>query len=182
MSSIFNSPVPTLLLAISLAACADGKDSVSPRVSDITPGSASFAALPSSSKLLGRATFGDSASETFKIKRITGDWHIELKSKSLFDIAVQTIDFPSGSSSSWHSHPGPVFIQVVLGRMTFYEGNDPSCTPIVRSKGESYLDMGDHAHIARNETELPAQNVVTYLAPPGADLRIDHPKPGNCPF
>ena len=182
MSSIFNPPVPTLLLAISLAACADGKDSVSPRGSDLTPGSPSFAAIPSSSKLLGRATFGDSASETFKIKRITGDWHIELKSKSLFDIAVQTIDFPSGSSSSWHSHPGPVFIQVVLGKMTFYEGNDPTCTPIVRSKGEGYLDMGDHAHIARNETDLPAQNVVTYFAPPGADLRIDHPRPGNCPF
>ena len=61
-------------------------------------------------------------------------------------VAVQTIDFPSGSSSSWHSHPGPVFTQVALGTMTVYEGNDPTCTPIVRKKGEGYLDMGDHAH------------------------------------
>ena len=42
--------------------------------------------------------------------------------------------------------------------------------------------MGDHAHIARNESGAPAQNVVTYFAPPGAVLRIDEPKPGNCPF
>jgi hypothetical protein len=183
MTSIFIPRVPTLLLAMSLAACADGKDSVSPRVSELTPGSASFTAgSGSTSHLLGRAAFGDTASETFKIKRITGDWHIEVKAKSTFDLAVQTIDFPKGSHSGWHSHPGPVFIQVVSGKMTFYEGNDPTCTPIVRTAGQGYLDAGDHAHIARNETEFPAQNVVTYFAPPGAALRIDEPKPGNCPF
>jgi hypothetical protein len=42
--------------------------------------------------------------------------------------------------------------------------------------------MGDHAHIARNESGLPAQNEVTYFAPVGAALRIDQPRPGNCPF
>ena len=180
----FNAPrIATLLLAIAVSGCSDGKDSVSPRVSDITPGSASFTAgVGSVSKLLGRSTFGDPGSETFKIKRMTGDWHIELKSKGLFDIAVQTIDFPKDSYSGWHSHPGPVFIQVVSGTMTFYEANDPSCTPIVRTAGQGYLDMGDHAHIARNESGAPAQNVVTYFAPPGAVLWIDEPKPGNCPF
>jgi quercetin dioxygenase-like cupin family protein len=54
---------------------------------------------------------------------------------------VQTIAFASGATSGWHSHPGPVLIQVVSGTMTFYESNDP---------------MGDHAHIARNETGAPA--------------------------
>jgi hypothetical protein len=66
--------------------------------------------------------------------------------------------------------------------MTFYEGNDPDCEPIVRHAGEGYVDTGDHAHIARNETTETAVNVVTYLAPPGAALRIDQPNPGNCPF
>jgi hypothetical protein len=75
-----------------------------------------------------------------------------------------------------------VFIMVVEGTMTFYESNDPNCNPIVRYAGEGYLDAGDHAHIARNETALPAKNVVTYFAPPGAAIRIDRPAPGNCPF
>jgi hypothetical protein len=44
------------------------------------------------------------------------------------------------------------------------------------------VDVGDHAHIARNETSEPATNVVTYLAPPAAALRIDEPNPGNCTF
>jgi hypothetical protein len=66
--------------------------------------------------------------------------------------------------------------------MTFYESDDPTCTPIVRTAGQGYLDSGDHAHIARNETSSVAQNVVTYFAPPGATLRVDEPRPGNCAF
>jgi hypothetical protein len=66
--------------------------------------------------------------------------------------------------------------------MTFYESDDPSGTPILRSAGQGFLDVGDHAHIARNETASPAQNVVVYFAPPGATLRIDQPDPGHCPF
>ena len=95
---------------------------------------------------------------------------------------MQSIVFQPGGHSGWHRHPGPVFIQVVSGTMTFYESDDPSCTPIVRTAGQGFLDVGEHAHIARNETSAPAQNIVTYFAPPGAALRIDAPNPGNCPF
>ena len=66
--------------------------------------------------------------------------------------------------------------------MTFYESDDLTCTPIVRTAGQGYLDTGDHAHIARNESSADAMNVVTYFAPNGAALRVDEPKPGNCPF
>jgi hypothetical protein len=183
------SQVCALVLAISLTACSDRKDALGPR-SPETGTAAVWAGGPSStmgsgstSKLLGRSTFsapGDD--ENFDVKRKTGHWQIEIKAKPEFDIAVQTISFDAGGQSGWHSHPGPVFIQVVSGTMTFYESDDPTCTPIVRTAGQSYLDLGDHAHIARNETRLPAQNVVTYFAPPGALLKIDAPKPGNCPF
>lgn len=132
--------------------------------------------------LLGRATFSDPDDQTFKIKRMTGDWQVDIKAKPALDIAVQSIVFQPGGQSGWHSHPGPVFIEVVSGTMTFYESDDPTCTPIVRSAGQGYLDKGEHAHIARNESALPAQNIVTYFAPPGAALRIDQPNPGNCPF
>ncbi len=81
-----------------------------------------------------------------------------------------------------HTHPGPVFIQVVSGEMTFYESDDPDCTPIVRRPGQGYLDVGDHAHIARNESGVVAENLVAYFAPPGALLRIDADAPGNCSF
>ena len=173
----------TLLVAAALAACSGGKDSVSPGSQDPASLDPSHTlAVGSTSTLLGRATFSDPANQTFDVKRMTGDWHIQIKAKPAFDIAVQNIVFQPGGSSGWHRHPGPVFIQVVSGTMTFYESDDPTCTPVVRTAGQGFVDVGDHAHFARNETSAPAQNVVTYFAPPGAALRIDAPNPGNCPF
>ena len=130
------------------------------------------------STLLGRSTFAGA----FKVGRETGSWEIEVKANNSTDVAVQSITFQPGSQSGWHKHPGPVFIQVVSGTIAFYESDDPTCTPIIRTAGQGYLDTGAHAHIARNETGSPATNVVTYFAPPGTALRIDAPAPGNCPF
>jgi hypothetical protein len=139
-----------------------------------TPGSGTV------SMLVGRATFEDA----FKVKREdpASGWEVEAEAKPNLDIAVQVIDFPVGSHSGWHSHPGPVFISVVSGTMTFYDSDDPNCAPIERSAGQGFLDVGDHAHIARNESGAAARNVVTYFAPRGAALRIDQPNPGNCQF
>jgi len=183
MSLFRSSLVGALAIVTLLVACDGRKESLGPQADDrVAPAPAFTLGSGSTPTLLGRATFGDPADPNFKVKRITGDWHVEVKSHGLLDVAVQSIVFQPGGHSGWHSHPGPVFIQVVAGAMTFYESNDPTCTPIVRMAGQSYLDEGEHAHIARNETTAPATNIVTYLAPPGAALRIDEPSPGSCPF
>jgi quercetin dioxygenase-like cupin family protein len=129
---------------------------------------------------LGQATF-----DIKKVKRITDKWHVELKAKDGLDIAVRSFSYAPGSSTGWHRHPGPVFIQVIKGTVTFYEADDQNCTPIVVDSGEAYLDLGEHAHIGRNETDQPAQDLVVLFGPPGiapTDFRIDAPAPGNCPF
>ena len=133
------------------------------------------------SKLLGRARFDDDK-PNFKVKRETADWQIEIKAKPSFDMAVQSITFEVGGQSGWHRHPGPVLIQVTKGEMTFYRADDPACTPIRKHAGEAYLDVGENPHIARNEGTVAAENVVVYFAPPGMDLKIDAPRPGNCAF
>lgn len=172
-----------LALAVSLGSCTDTNDAVSPNARHAASGKASLTlGTGSTSTLLGRSTFTDPNDPTFEIKRITDKWHVDVMAKPALDVAVQTITFNPGSQSGWHMHPGPVFIEVVQGTMTFYESDDPTCTPIVRTAGQGYLDTGDHAHIARNETSVAAKNVVVYLAPPGKSLRIDAPRPGNCPF
>ena len=139
------------------------------------------ASMGTSSTFLGKGTH----LEGFKVKRDAADWDVKVEAKNGLEVAAQRIMFGVGSHSGWHSHPGPVFIQVVTGEMTFYESTDPTCTPIVRRAGEGFLDVGDHAHIARNESGAPAENLVVYFAPPGTPqtgFRIDQPNPGNCPF
>jgi hypothetical protein len=182
MSSLRDCSVYVLVLA-AVTACADPKDATAPRGKDPAATSPSFtAATGSTSTLLGRTTFSDPKDPNFKVKRVGGDWQLDIRAMPAMDIAVQSIVFNPGAQSGWHKHSGPVFIQVVSGTITFYESDDPTCTPIVRTAGQGYLDAGEHAHIARNEGGVPAQNIVTYFAPPGAPLRIDEPRPGNCPF
>jgi quercetin dioxygenase-like cupin family protein len=130
---------------------------------------------------IGQATF-----DIDKIKRITGDWEVELEAKDGLEIAVRRFDYAPQSYTGWHRHPGPVFIQVIQGTVTFYEADDPNCNPIVVHSGESYLDLGDIGHIGRNESgDTPAQDVTVLFGPPGiapGAFRIDIPNPGNCPF
>lgn len=127
--------------------------------------------------------------EAFKVKRmnvgLSDHWMVDIHAKPGLSVAAQTITFFPDGQSGWHRHPGPVLIQVVEGTMTFYESNDPDCAPIVRTAGQAYLDVGEHAHIARNESDANATNLVVYFAPPGTTqqgLRIDAPDPGHCSF
>ncbi len=135
-----------------------------------------------SSTLLGRGTFDNAFKVERELDQPNQEWEVEVEAKPNLDVATQIITFQPGGHSGWHSHPGPVFITVMSGTMTFYSSDDPTCSPIVRTAGQGFLDAGEHAHIARNESDAPATNVVTYFAPKGAALRIDQPRPGNCPF
>ena len=119
--------------------------------------------------------------EAFKVKRDAAyGWNLKIDAKDGLKVATQTITFQPGGQSGWHSHPGPVFISVKEGTMTFYDEN---CNATVRMAGEGFLDVGDDAHLARNESGAPATNVVTYLLPPSATvLRIDAPQPVNCSY
>ena len=184
MSSI-RSPRFAPLMVVMALACRGGGDAIDPHGKNPAMAASmavAAAAPPSTSQLLARSTFSDPNDQNFDIKRITDGWHMQIKSKPAFDIAVQSINFPAGSASGWHTHPGPVFIQVVSGTMTFYQSDDPTCSPQVRTVGQGFLDLGEHPHIAVNETNAPAQNIVTYFAPPGATLKFMAAKPPNCSF
>ena len=176
-----------VLLTAILAGCNDGTGSVAPQVDDVGAQGPSFTVGNAQSTPLARATFSDPGDPVFKVKRITGDWHVEVKAKPALDVAVQSIVFPPNSHSGWHGHPGPVFILVKKGEMTFYESHDPTCTPKLVSAGQGYLDRGD-GHIGRNLSGLPAKDITVYFAPPGttaAQLRIDIPEaeaPKQCGF
>jgi quercetin dioxygenase-like cupin family protein len=47
-------------------------------------------------------------------------------------------EFASGFDSGWHTHPGPVIVQVQEGRFKIYQG---SCEPRVLRGGDTYFEV-----------------------------------------
>ena len=128
--------------------------------------------------LIGRGTYGEFRVGTSK----DAPFDFEAKAKDPVDIVVRTHDYEPGGSTGWHTHPGPVFITVLQGSVTFYEADDPTCTPKVVYAGEGYVDTG-HGHYGRNETGQPAKDVTVIMAPVGLPFRGELPAPGPyCTF
>lgn len=128
--------------------------------------------------VLARGTFDE-----FKVRSYPqgpGDFKAEAKAPT--DVVIRQHVYAPGSTTGWHTHPGPVFITVVEGQVTFYERGDPTCTPHVVSAGHGYVDNGQ-GHIGRNESGQPARDVSVIIAPVGGSFRgeLDAPSP-NCNF
>jgi hypothetical protein len=122
--------------------------------------------------VINRATF-----EPFSVKTDhDSPIDFQAKAKSDFDIVVRQHTYLPGGYTGWHTHPGPVFITVETGTLTFYEYDDPTCTPKVVTAGEGYVDTG-HGHIGVNDTDLPAVDVSVILAPVGGGFRAELPAP-----
>jgi hypothetical protein len=128
--------------------------------------------------LLARGTY-----DAFKVMSYPpGEGMFKAEAKDDIDVVVRRHDYAAGGSTGWHAHPHPVFITVIQGQVTFYEYDDPTCTPHVVSAGEGYVDSGQ-GHFGRNETGQPAADISVILAPVGAPFRAELAAPGPfCDF
>jgi hypothetical protein len=111
-----------------------------------------------------------------------GQGMFKAEAKQPVDFVVRQHVYAAGASTGWHAHPFPVFVTVIQGTLTFYEYNDPTCTPIVVTAGHGYVDSG-RGHIGRNETDQPATDISVIIAPVGGAFRTELPAPGPyCSF
>lgn len=99
------------------------------------------------------------------------------------DIVVRRHDYvPTDAvpvpTTGWHQHPGPIFITVTMGRLTYYELDDPTCAPHVVSAGQGFVDNGA-GHIVRNESGQPAEDISVITAPVGGAFRTELPPNAN---
>jgi quercetin dioxygenase-like cupin family protein len=91
-----------------------------------------------------------------------------------------------GGHSGWHSHPGPSLVTVTQGTATFYDADDPNCSPhrVVAGDvtGTGVIDTGK-VHILVNEGTETLVTFVTQIVPADQPRRIDEPAPTNpnCP-
>jgi mannose-6-phosphate isomerase-like protein (cupin superfamily) len=110
---------------------------------------------------------------------------VKMKTKADSDVYVVRNTVVPGGQSGWHFHPGPSLITVKEGTATFYDGDDPTCTPRVYPAGTGVIDDAvdpSHVHLLRNEGSVDLVTVTVQILPAGATRRIDAPNPGNCGF
>ena len=123
--------------------------------------------------VLARGTY-----DAFKVmSHPAGSGLFNAEAKQPIDMVVRRHEYAAGGSTGWHAHPYPVFVTVIQGQVTFYERDDPTCTPTVVSAGQGYVDSG-HGHIGRNETGQLAVDVSVIMAPVGAPFREELDAPG----
>ena len=133
-----------------------------------------------------RAAFGDVIDLKFSIRDdYRGRDNIQVRNAG--DTVMQQITFAPGGFSGWHSHPGPAVVLIKSGELTFYDGEDESCTGRTFSAGQALIDPGQgHVHFALNQGTTPTEVWVTYFDVPAGTgsmgVRDDAPAPGNCPF
>ena len=142
-----------------------------------TPGSGSTGVVAA------RAAFADVVDLRFSIK----DDHRRrdtIQVRNAGDTVMQQITFQPSGHSGWHSHPGPAVVLVASGELTFYDGDDQSCTGRTFAAGQALIDPGQgHVHFAVNQGLTPTVVWVTYFdVRPGMSPREDAPAPGNCAF
>ena len=68
--------------------------------------------------------------------------NFKAKARSPIDLVVRRHDYVVGATTGWHSHPGPVFITVTQGQLTYYHYDDRSCSPHVVSTGQGSSTTG----------------------------------------
>ena len=94
------------------------------------------------------------------------------------DMEVDIHNYEPGATTGWHKHPGPVYITVTSGELTFYEIGDPTCSPKVYKAGQGFVDYGA-GHIGFNkDPNNPASDVTVAVTNVGGAFRIELPAPG----
>ena len=127
--------------------------------------------------LSGRAVFTDNVDLKFKIKLDGKKTDVaNLKDPSRTQTAKITLE--DGARFPWHTHPGPVVVNVFQGKLTYVGADD--CKEREYPAGTAFIDAGgDHVHtaFATGETVLVA---TFFKAPAMGNLLIGADEPEDC--
>ena len=130
--------------------------------------------------LTGRAVFTDNVDLKFKIK-LDGKATEVVNVKNPSRTVVVRFTVEPDAVFGWHTHPGPVVVNVVQGELTYVAADD--CKERVYRAGDAFVDAGgDHVHNAFNRTNGPTVLVATFFGMPpvpGA-LTIPADPPADC--
>ena len=129
--------------------------------------------------LSGRAVFTDDVQSKLKIKH-HGSGTTVVRSSDLSRTVVARFTVQPGAQFPWHSHRGPVIVNVTQGELVYVGAED--CVRRAYPAGTAFVDPGHgHVHSAFNRTSQPTVFVATfYEAPAEGSLLIPAQAPVGC--
>jgi quercetin dioxygenase-like cupin family protein len=126
--------------------------------------------------LTGRAAFVDDIDLKVKIK--SGAETIVVSADDPSTTAVVRYTIQPGAQFPWHTHAGPVMVNVVSGALTYI---DAGCGQETYSAGQAFVDPGHgHAHSAFNPTGSPTILIATFFEAPASGPLLIPVAPANC--
>ena len=148
---------------------------------NVLPSAAQQAPQPIASEpLTGRAVFPDDVDLKLKVK-IDGEERVVVNSKDPSRTFVARFTVQPGAQFPWHTHPGPVIVNVTQGELVYVAAD--GCVERSYPAGTAFVDPGHgHVHTAYNPTGAPTVFVATFFeapAPP-TPLLIPADAPADC--
>jgi quercetin dioxygenase-like cupin family protein len=128
--------------------------------------------------LAPHASFPDDVAATFRIKA-EHDRTIVAKLHDASSVLVAEVTWEPGGSSGWHTHPGPVVVNVVEGSVELVNARD--CVVHTYSAGEAFIDPGlGNVHIATNPNPTVARAYATFLGVTPGMAATEWVPPADC--
>lgn len=85
---------------------------------------------------------------------------------------------PRGSTG-WHTHPGPVVVNLVQGEVTIVHEED--CSEEMYSGGDAFVDTGHHIEVARNPSDSDrAVAYALFFGVPDGEPPTEWVEPRDC--
>ena len=87
------------------------------------------------------------------------------------DVHIEVVTFEPGSSTGWHTHPGPTYAMVKAGQIVLQRA--PDCRKVTVSAGQGAFIPGGTAHVAHNDGKDPAEVYSSQIMPAGTTVLRD---------
>ena len=129
--------------------------------------------------LTGRAIFTDDVDLKIKTK-LDGHATRVIKAKDPSRTLVARFTVQPGAQFPWHTHAGPVIVNVTRGKLVYVDADD--CVERTYPAGTAFVDSGHgHVHTAFNRTGEETDLVATFFeAPAEGSLLIPAAAPADC--
>jgi quercetin dioxygenase-like cupin family protein len=128
--------------------------------------------------LTGRAVFVDDIGLKIKIAHDdAGTTVVNTDDPSHTTVVRYTVQ--PGAQFPWHSHLGPVVVQVDSGELTYIDAE--TCAEQTYTAGQAFVDAGHgHVHSAVNPTGSPTILVATFFEAPASGPLLIPAEPADC--